>query len=367
MNRNLVHRALLLAALLVVGALAASAQDWAGSARIQGVVQDEQGNPIAGAKLTLSPVKAPGTGPQPLTTDEKGKWAYLGLAGGEWKIVIEKEGYLISEGVLPVSAGLSHPPRTITLRKATQEAPAQPGAEPGAQPAEPDKGAAIRGYIQKGNELLEAKQYAGARAEYQKAIAELPAEQHPALLRGVAQTYQQEGNHAAARAEYQKANAGLPPAEQVPNLRGIAQTWYAESKAQEAIDTLKSALEIAPADAETLQLLINVLAASGREAESQQYIARLPQGQKVDPNILLNLGIEAYNKKDLDTALGKFDQVVRDHPDVPDTYYYRGLVYLNQGKNKEAAADFQKLLQIAPNHANAKEAKEFLDYLKTQS
>lgn len=363
MNRNLVQRALLLAALLAVGALAASAQDWAGSARIQGVVQDEQGNPIAGAKITLSPVKAPGTGPQPLTTDAKGKWAYLGLAGGEWKLVIEKEGYATSEGVLPVSAGLSHPPRTITLRQATPAAAAQPGA----QPAQPNKGDAIRGYIQKGNELLQSKQYAAARAEYEKAIAELPAEQHPALLRGVAQTYQQEGNHAAARAEYQKANAGLPPAEQVPNLRGIAQSWYAEGKAQEAIDTLKSALEIAPADAETLQLLINVLAASGREAESQQYIARLPQGQKVDPNILLNLGIEAYNKKDLEAALGKFDQVVRDHPDVPDTYYYRGLVYLNQGKNKEAAADFQKLLQIAPNHANAKEAKEFLDYLKTQS
>ena len=41
-----------------------------------------------------------------------------------------------------------------------------------------------------------------------------------------------------------------------------------------------------------------------------------------------------------------------------ETYYYRGLVYLNQGKIAEALADFKKLLEIQPDHANADAGKK---------
>jgi tetratricopeptide (TPR) repeat protein len=260
-------------------------------------------------------------------TNDKGKGAYLGLDGGEWRVVIEKEGYVTSEGTFPISEAAIGPgrPLTVTLRKVPQGT-----AGTGEATTTPDRGSEILGWVQQGNELLKQQKYAEARAEYQKALAEVPRDKQLPLLRGIAQTYNQEAN------------------------------------AQAAIDTLKSGLEINPDDPETLRLLVSLLVASGKEAEAQQYVARLPADAKTDPNVLLNIGIELYNKKDLDGALAQFNKVVNDYPDNADVRYYRGLVLLNQGKNADAAADFKKLLEIAPNHANAAEAKDFLKYLETQ-
>ena len=72
------------------------------------------------------------------------------------------------------------------------------------------------------------------------------------------------------------------------------------------------------------------------------------------------MGIKKYNDKDVTGALEMFDRVVRENPNLPDAYYYRALAYLNQGKTEEAKADFRKLLEIAPDHEKAAEAKEFL-------
>ena len=99
-------------------------------------------------------------------------------------------------------------------------------------------------------------------------------------------------------------------------------------------------------------------------------MAKLPQGMTVDPNSLLNVGIKTYNEgikgknpKKFDDAIGYFDQVVKDHPENADAYYYRGMVYLAQNKTAQAKADFQKLLEIAPNHPHAAEVKEYVKSL----
>ncbi len=62
--------------------------------------------------------------------------------------------------------------------------------------------------------------------------------------------------------------------------------------------------------------------------------------------------------------MASFDRVVQENPDLPDSYYYRGLAYLATSKMKEAKADFLKLLQLAPNGEHAADAKEFLKELK---
>ena len=49
---------------------------------------------------------------------------------------------------------------------------------------------------------------------------------------------------------------------------------------------------LAPDDPVTLQLLVNLLVSAGKEGEAQAYMAKLPQGTKLDANTLLNLGIK---------------------------------------------------------------------------
>jgi predicted negative regulator of RcsB-dependent stress response len=317
---------ILLFALLAV-ALPAAAQSWAGQGRVQGEVRDEQGKPVEGATITLrkgtEKVEATKDGPKQIVTDKRGKWAILGLAGGAWRILIEKDGFMPSEGQIKVyESGSPPPPLVVTLKVPPKEV--QQAAK------EPSKNALAKTALQQANADLEAKRFAEARANFEKGLG-LLENPEPVLKLSIE--------------------------------RSIANTYYQEKQPDKAIEVLKKSLETAPNDPETLQLLVNLLVAQNKEEEAKVYMAKLPQGTKIDPVARLNIGIKAYNERKLDEALKQFDQVVQENPSLGDAYYYRGLVYLNMNKNKEAKADFQKLLEIDPKSQYANDAREFLKSL----
>jgi tetratricopeptide (TPR) repeat protein len=321
-------------AAFLTAAQSLSAQAWAGRGRLQGEIRDEQGKPIEGAKITFRKgtdrVDPKADGPKPVVTNKNGKWSILGLAGGPWGMLIEKEGYAPSEGQVPVNEFAVAQPLIVTLKSmAAMQAQVQAQAKAEGK-LEPSGNAKAKAAIEQGNALLAQGKHAEARAQYEQALGTLEVDDP--LLKASLQ-------------------------------RTIARTWFEEGKQDQAIDTLKKALEIKPDDVETLQLISTLLVAAGREKEAETYMARLPEGTKVDPNSLLNLGIKLYNEKNYDGALQKFDQVVRDNPELATAYYYRGLTYLGLNKSAEAKADFQKLLQMEPNHPNAAEVREYISAL----
>lgn len=312
---------------LLATALPAFAQSWAGKARLQGEVKDEQGKPVEGAKVTLRPgtdrVEPQKEGPKPILTNKHGKWSVLGLANGPWGVLIEKEGYMVSEGQVranefgvaqPINVILKQPPKEVV-----QQAQAQASGNAQAKQA-----------IESANAHLQAGRFAEARADYQKALSLLEVDD---------------------------------PTIKVSILRTVARTYFEENQIDKGIDTLKQVLQIAPDDVETLQTMVNVLVAAGREKDAEVYVAKLPQGTTVDPNSLLNLGIKLFNEKNLQGALEKFDRVVKENPDIAEAYYFRGLTYLGLNKTAEAKADFQKLIELDPNSKYAAEAKEFVKSL----
>jgi len=313
-------RTLVASAALLAAASLASAQGWAGKGRLQGQIKNQEGEPIQGAKVTLRHVDYPDEGPEPLVTDKKGRWAYLGLTGGDWKIVIEAEGYVGSEGSARVIETAFGPGEMIRveLRPIPEEVKRS------------REGAEILSWIEEGNSLLDAGKYAEARAEYERALEKLEETDKPAVLRGVANTY------------------------------------YREGAVEEAVATLKQALEIVPDDAGTLQLLITLLVNEGREEEAQTYMAQLPEESRLDPDTLLNMGIKRYNEGNMDEALKFFDRAVSENPELATAYYYRGLVYLGQENAEAAIADLTKLLELDADHPNAAEARQFLEYLNSE-
>ncbi|HEY0781834.1 MAG TPA: tetratricopeptide repeat protein [Thermoanaerobaculia bacterium] len=316
---------LALVVLVLLASLPAAAQQWAGRGRLQGEVTDQQGKPVEGAKVTLrvgsGPIDPKADGPAVITTNSKGKWSILGLTGGPWRVLIEKDGFQPSEGQVSVSEFGAAQPIKVTLNPANA-APKQEGKEKA-----PDKGADARANLERGNELLKAGKYTEAREAYEKGLVDLPAENQPMVLRAIASTY------------------------------------YQEKKVEPAIDTLKKALAIAPDDADSLRLIINLLVDSGREKEAQAYMAKLPAGTAVDPTTLLNIGIKLYNEKKFAEAVEQFSQVVKDNPNLADAYYYRGLSYLPLGKTAEAKSDFQQVLKVDPKYPKADEVKEFIKSL----
>ncbi len=304
--------------LLVIASTAPSAaQDWTGRGRVNGVVTDDASKkPVKDATVTLRLANQPDQGPKPLTTDKKGRWGFLGLLGGDWTVKIEAKGYVPSEGSIHVNEFQPNPLLQISLRTLASVVPKQ---DP--------KLAAAQKEIDAGDALLQQHKAAEAHAQYEKALPMFEGDNKVIVLRRIATCQMIEGDDAGA------------------------------------VDTLKSALELKPDDEPSLKLLVDRLIVLHRDDEAQQYMAKLPEGTALDPNTLLNLGINAYNDNKLEDALAKFQQVVAAKPDWPDGYYYRGLAYIASGKTAEAKADFQKVLELDPNSHYAGDCKEFLKSL----
>ena len=121
-----VAASLLALSTLVLAAAPAQAQAWAGKGRLQGSLKDEQGKPVQGATITLRKgtdrVDPKADGPKPLLSDKNGKWSILGLAGGAWGVLIEKEGFVPSEGQIKVDEFAVAQPLNLVLKVIPKEA-----------------------------------------------------------------------------------------------------------------------------------------------------------------------------------------------------------------------------------------------------
>src|SRR5918999_3003709 len=180
---------LLLATLTLAAGVPVWGQAWAGRGRLQGTVKDESGKPIEGAKITLRKgtdgVKPEDDGPAPLKTDKNGKWSTLGLAQGTWGILIEKEGYIPSEGQAPVNEFGPAQPINVTLKLIPKEVQQQAAAASG--------NAKAKAAFEQGNASLAAGKWAQARAQFEEGLGFLEEPKDTAVqvsvLRAIADTY----------------------------------------------------------------------------------------------------------------------------------------------------------------------------------
>jgi Tfp pilus assembly protein PilF len=327
-----------------------SAQDWVGRGRVSGTVEDEDGNRIEGATVQIWIGDDPSRGPKEYVTKKNGRWAFLGITYGIWSVLVTAEGKMPSEGQIQV--GSATKPVPVTLRDIPEEL------------LYGERAAEAKKRLDEGNVLLQAGDPAGARAKYEEALVDLEEEHHADILLAIAASYREEGDSANAMKSLQKALASSPDNPKV--LLQVARAHYDAGDIDAAIGGLERLLAVEPDNETALRVVSDMLVSKGRVDEAQAYLARLPEGTKLDPNALLNVGIDHYNAGEMDDAFERFDQVVRDYPEMATALYYRGLVYLGRGENDLAAADLKKFLEIEPDSEKASEAKEFLSYLEPQ-
>ena len=375
-RRAVLSLALVFAVSLVAAPLAA--QDWAGRGRAEGIVKDEEGNPVAGVKVTLHLPERPDTGPDSLETNDAGRWSILGLSGGNWVVVLEKDGFMTSEGSFRVNEFGRTKPLEVTLQRSSfsaigtgqqlfdegRFAEARAEFESVLPHMDETQQAQLRALI--GNTYYEEGNYTAARAAYQEALPALSAGEQTSIRLRLGDTYLREEQYDAARAEYEKTLEGLGPEGQLQVLFAIARTYDEEGDRDQAISTMERALEIAPDNVQALQLIADLLGRAGREDEAQTYLDRVPAEAELPADMLLNQGIRYYNQGEMDKALANFDRVIQQNAQAADAYYYRGLVYLGKTENDQARADFEKLLELDPESQYAGDAREFLQYLESQ-
>jgi len=385
MSGQMFRRSAVVWCVLLVAAAAAFAQDWAGRGRLQGQVTDDNGAPIAGATVTLRPAKTPDSGPKPLTTDKSGRWSILGLTGGPWTVGVAAPGYVGMEGGVNVNEFGLNPPLNMQLRKDVVGE-----ANKKMQQAHSD--------FETGNALLQERKWSEARARFEHALTLVDpkdAENQFVIRRTIGYTLLQDQRYPEALEKLQAAaalnpndaetagfiartHAGMGQKDQAIevlkafatahpadlNTPQILADLYVETgHPDDAIATLKSFVDTHPDQLEASQRLIGLLVLAGKTDEANAYKAKLPAGTKIDPTTLLNEGIKQYNEKKFQDAAATFDRVVADNPSMADAYYYRGLANLALNKKPEAKADFNKVLELAPNGPNAKDCREFLKWL----
>jgi len=306
----------------------------------------------------------------PITTktDARGHWSALGMTSGVWNVDISAPGYVTSRGTANVSEAGATPNVNVQLEAATAaQAPAAEN-EVATAPSVPKEAVDL---IKEGQQLLNAK--AGD-------VITVSQTDTAGASTAVAHTVTKEelqDNAKRAAADLEKALPQVP--DTTPELKEIrnqvmqvmAQAYYRGGDLKDAIATLEKLDVTDPMPATPDQphmirdvLLANLYLENGQLDQGRTMLDKLPPTAITDPMAYINIGILFLNKKNPADAATYFSKAISMDPKRADTYYYRGLAEVQQKKNKEAKADFEQVVALAPDSTEAKDAKQLLASLK---
>jgi TolA-binding protein len=256
------------AVLGAIASLAFAATASAQTGRVGGIVKDDRGDAIKGATVTA---ENPNTSPSSFTatTDDKGRFAMIGLRAGAWMFTAQAPGFGPVQFAMQVSTvGPPNPPMTFTLRKAV--APAPPSALGNIAPKDlqSDLAAAdadfnanrfdesivkYRAILSKAPALtainlqiaqacVNKKDYAGAMSAYADVLKDEPANEKAIV--GAARVNMQRGDLTAAADTLQKAAAGPVPTRDV--FYALGEVEQARGRMDGAAQAFQKAADIDP-------------------------------------------------------------------------------------------------------------------------
>jgi tetratricopeptide (TPR) repeat protein len=292
---------------VLAGASSLLAQDWRGIGRMEGVVTDEGGAPLAGVTVKADlPERGGGT---TLKTDKKGRWVLGGIAAGAWNLDFEVDGYETKKiGVSLPGESVRLPLVKVSLTKAGPPPELKEAAE-------------------KADAAYKAGRWEEARAEYEKLLAMRP-DLAPTVNQQIGFSYIQEKQYAKGLEYLDRVLAADPGNTAV---RAIA--------AQAALE-------------------------AGMMDRAKELLAGLDESKVASPDVFFNMGVNFLNAGQVATAIDYFGKTIRVDPTYIDAYYRRALGYLGEGKAAEAKADFLKVVELQPDGEMAKMSRKALEQLK---
>ena len=305
------RRVLAVVLVVLVLAPAAEAQEWRGMSRVAGKVVDDAGKPVEGVTVKAMLPTAGNQGPQ-AKSNAKGEWAIAGISRGGWALDFIKEGYETKNVSVSLSEGQRIPSMEIVMTRAA--AAVDPNEE-------------IKAKLTDASRLMNAKQFAQARAIYEDLATRYPDVTYFRPL--------------------------------------IARTYYGEGNKAEAIEQLRAAAAKDPDNVEVTLLLGNILIEEGKQDEGRRILESVDESKVKDPTVYLNVGIAMLNDGKHAEAVTWFEKAIARFPAQADAYYYRGISKLSLGDREATKADLEKFLSLAPPDApEIKMAKQILESLK---
>jgi len=314
MNRPVDSFRTLFATALVLGWAASSA---AQVARVAGLVKDESGQPIKGATIRAENPDAP-LGSLTAATDDKGRFAIIGLARGEWMFTAEAPGFQAQFTELNiVRTGTPLPPLVFAMPKAIVRPPA-------------------------GVEGLTAKdlqqQLAAADALFQQQKYEEAVGIYRSILRGA-------------------------PSLAVVNLQ-IGAAYRNLKDYDKAIVAYNDLLKAEP---ENAKAQIGAAMASMEKGDAQaaeQELARAAAGPGPSRDVFYSLGEIKSAKNQNDEAIGWYQKAAAADISWGKPLYRLGTLAMDKGDKDAALKAMSQVLAVDPTSPEAEQARTAIEQLK---
>jgi len=292
---------------------------------VKGVVKDDKGQPVDGAKVTIE--MSGGTGRRFETkTNKKGEFIQIGLQSGQYKLTAEKE-------------KLASAPATVNVRvNSPGEAElvlAPAGAAAGMTKEGQAKQLAMKKAFDEGVALSQAGKHDEAIAKFNEAIAANPNCYD--CYNNIGYSYSQKKDYPNAETAYKKSTELKPDDANAYN--GLATVYNAQRKFDEA----------AAASAKATQVGGGAAAGAGGGGNA---------------DALYNQGVILWNSGKVAEAQKAFEGAVQANPNHAEAHYQLGMALVNQGNMAGAATEFETYLKIAPEGPNAATAKSLVAQLK---
>jgi Flp pilus assembly protein TadD len=300
------------AATVAWAVLLLSAGNRAQSGRIQGFVRDETGRPIKAATvLAENPNATPSS--FKAVTDDKGRWAMIGLRGGNWTFKASAPGFQTTGGTGRIETIGTNPNLEFTLVKASSEAAAPPA---GADTRSVDAGVASA------DALMEAGRYDEAVDAYESLLAAAPASTHLGLRLGHA--YRLRRDYDKALATLRRIPAGDPAAGEA--VREIGLTYLDMGDLGQADDVLSQAASQPSPSREVLYALGEVTFARNQPEQAAHWYRRAAAADPRWARPLLKLGLVAVNRGDKAEATKYLEQAIVAEPGSPEAIQARTIL-----------------------------------------
>lgn len=299
---------LFLAVLLI--SLFASAQAYKGQGRINGVVTDEQGNPLEGVQIKLYLEKVQ-SGFE-TETDKKGEWKAWWIRGGTWKIDFDKPGYMPHKLDAQINEWSKNPPILVTMKKVQGTVLSEELVEA----------------LNEGNEFFDDGKYEKAISSYKNILEKFP------------DAY-------------------------VIN-KNIGNCYFQLEEYAEAEEYYKKVLEKDPDDQEIMMLIGNTYTNRGETEQASEWYQKIDFEKISDPTVLYNIGSNFYSNQKYEDALKYYKKAVEIKEDFLDALYQLGLVNLTLGNYQDSIQVFDKYLQKDPDSERSAQVRNFIEFLKTK-
>jgi len=286
-------------------------QDYKGKARTQGLVLDEEGNPIEGVKVKLFSLKTQSGFEK--YTDNKGVWKASWLIGGTWYLDFEKVGYKPYNVSTELSEISKSPEITITMEKS--------------------------------EEVLMTK---SVKEDFD-----------------VGYILYQEGNYNEAIEVFNKVIEDYPDA-YIVNV-SIGDSYF---NMEDYVKAEECYLKVIEKDPENFDIMIavgNCISNRGDNDKALEWYKTIEIDNIKDPVVLFNIGTFFYNSSQVQDAMKYYEKALELKEDFLDVIYQYGLGQLALGKNDLALIEFEKYLTFDSESDRADQVMGFIEYLKKQN